>query len=194
VLEVRIDGRKPSEWLDLYTHPRIGHGWFGGGILRGLEIKAPHTPQTWVIEFTQWDLCENAEEGQQTVAFAYTVAGEKDGLLGSSSQGVYLQKGKWSWENTVKDGDFDSPVLKITGGDFYFGFKKPSLGTKYVFETRLNGTDVYNGSNPIVCSGLPVENHVLTLSAVDANNVPAITRIRIFNPLSTPLQTGEPMT
>jgi len=182
VVEVRINGKKPSEWPELYVHPRVGHGWMSPGYLRRLEIKAPHTPQKWTIEFTRWEVVEEEEEGKQKIAFAYTVTGEINGYMGASSEGFYYQGGKWSWQNKCEGGDFDSGILKITGGDFYFGMKKAFAGAKYIFETKLNGTDLCDMLNPVVASGLPVADYVLTLTALNKGFIPKISRVRVCNP------------
>ena len=186
LVEIRVDGKKPSEVVELYAHSRIGHGWHSSGLLRRLEVKAPHTPQTWVIEFTRWEEVpvENKEgEEKQEFVFAYTVTGEKDGLLGTSTEGTYRRGGKWSWENKVEGGDFDSRIFKISGESFAFGFKRPALHTRYIFETKLNGTDRYDGSTPLLFSGLPVGDHVLTLTAKDKGNIQNIKRIRFSDPM-----------
>ena len=182
-VEVRINGKKTSEWVELYVHERIGHGWMAPGYLRRLEIKTPHKPQLWTLEFTKWEPVYNTgERGTQQFAFQYTVTGDDAGCLGISTEGRFLSKGKWSWQNSTRDGHFDSDILKINGEDFYFGMKKPFLGARYYFKTQPNGVDIYDGSQPLLFSGLPVGDYVLTLTAADKNNIPKIKRIRVCNP------------
>jgi len=182
VVEVRINGKKPSEWPELYVHPRIGHGWMAPGFLRRIEIKAPHKPQRWTIDFTRWELVENEGEDKQKFAFAYTVTGELNGFMGASSEGFYYQGGKWSWQNKCEGGDFDSDILRIKGEDFYFGMKKAFVGAKAVFEIKVNGADLFDIFNPLVASGLPIGDYVLTLSALNKGFIPKINRVRICNP------------
>jgi hypothetical protein len=169
---VAINGKKPSEWVELHAHTRIGHGWAQPGFLRRVEIKAPHKPQAWTLAFTRW---EQTGEGNRA-AFAYTITGAEAGLLGASSDGVFTP------EHNIGGGDFDSDIFKINAKDFFFAFNKPFAGAEYVFETRLMGTDVYDGSSPLLLSGLKPGEYTLTLTALDKNNPPKIKRMRVFNP------------
>jgi len=180
--DVQINGKKPSEWVELYAHTRIGHGWLALGFLRRLDIKIPHAPQEWTLAFTKWErISESEEKGKQKFAFAYTVSGAEAGLLGASTDGTFAEEG-----NVIEGGDLDSAIFKINGKDFFFGFNKPAPDATYVFETRLLGTDVYDGSSPLLFSGLPVGEHTFTLTAKDKDNLPNIKRVRIFNPALKP--------
>ena len=154
-ISVKIDGKKPSEIKEAYIRTPENTGISTRmGII---NYKAPPLEQTFTITVKSFQDAEN---------FIYTAEGSETGFEGTSD------------EHGVLDGKY----LYMTGESFIFhpAVENPKAGEQYTFQSVLNGTDFYDGANPLLISGIPVGEHVLELET--ENEIPDIKAIRIFNP------------
>ncbi len=176
IMEVRIDGRKPSELVEPYRFTRANAGpgqdwpWTVGAPVK-ITSKTALRPETWTITVT--------DGGPE--AFDFTLEGSKTGPDGkgstekdfvSDSGRVIIQPEHW-WKSTPKGKV--SPV-------------KP--GYKLVFESQLMGTDLYEppaeveGTGPartVLVSGLSNGPHRLELNIRNGGEL-SLQALRIHEP------------
>ena len=170
LVNVKIDGKKPSETLEAYIRDRAFS--YDGISTRPGIIKYKKIPgeQTFTITMKSY-------EDEDNYSFVAESAAEFEG----ESDGNGVMDGDYLYMNT------DSLIFH-PGGD------KPVPGKQFFFQSLLNGTDTYDGtnnyvSNPEKCamfdanmliSGIPVSEHTLELTAVD--EIPDIKAIKIYCP------------
>ena len=153
-ISVRIDGKKPSEIKEAFIRSSENTGISTAiGII---HYKASPPEQTFTVTIKSFSDAKN---------FTYTVEGSETGFEGISG------------ERGVLDGKY----LYMTDESFIFhpAVDKPVPGQQYTFKSILNGTDFYEGENPLI-SGIPVGEHTLELEAY--GEIPDIKAVKIFNP------------
>jgi len=166
---VRIDGKKPSEIKEAYIRTSENTGISTRmGII---NYNAPPREQTFTVTIKSF-----ADEKN----FVYAVEGSETGFDGTSDE----------------HGALDGKYLSMTHESFTFhpAVENPAPGQQYTFQSILNGTDYYDGSNPyerhekkrelfdgnMLISGIPVGEHILELDA--ESEIPEIRAIKIYNP------------
>jgi len=176
VMDVRVDGRKPSEFRGCYRFTRANAGpgedwpWTVGAPVK-ITSDAPLEPETWTITVT--------EGGPEK--FKFKLEGSKTGPDGSGSSEekfvsdsgrVIIEPEHW-WKSTPKGKV--SPV-------------KP--GYKLVFESELMGTDVYEPpakveghafAETVLISGLDNGKHRLELTMRPGGRL-SLEALRIHEP------------
>ena len=168
-MSVIIDGKKPSEIKEAYI--RTSENTSISSRTGIINYKKPPLEQTFTITIKSFDDDKN---------FTYSVEGSETGFEGISD------------EHGIMDGNY----LYLTDESFIFhpGVKNPDPGQQYAFQSMLNGTDFYDGSNPyeyhsekrdlfdknMLISGIPVGEHLIELET--EKEIPEIKAVKIYNP------------
>ena len=149
-----VNGKKPSEIKEAYIRSSENTGI--STTMGIIHYKAPPPEQTFTVTIKSFNDAKN---------FTYSVEGSETGFEGISD------------ERGVLDGKY----LYMTDESFIFhpAVGSPVPGQQYTFKSILNGTDFYNGENPLI-SGIPVGEHSLELEA--DGEIPALKAVKIFNP------------
>lgn len=172
--EVYVDDKRPSEYLPLYYYTRMFYRpsheeaedfYVHGGLLSAKLNTIP--------KLEDWTIVMNPlHDGKTTDSYSYSLKGSVTG-----DDGTGTHAGVWT---------SNSGTWTIDPSNFKFLRDRFSNRETYLFSTKLNGTDNVKsataGEEVVLFSGISKGAHVLKLKAVDANNVPNIKEIRIFNP------------
>lgn len=182
---VAVNGKKPSEILDLYYHTRIYDDtsgsvdpyWYKGGWLKVDLLDIP-VQQEWTIELTE------ADREQQSYSYKLTGSVTGDEGVGSSKE-VFTSKSGTIGIDPEDAFTAGSENVVNTDGSTSTGFY--SVGNQYKFKTVLNGTDSVASSSKesntvLLASGLTDVDNVLTIEANDASKLPDIQKIIVYRP------------
>lgn len=194
---VTFDGKAPSQILDLYNNARVtpNQDYYWGNLgttlgvyrktLYGIDFKKIPVVEDLTVTVEQYKKVRD-EAGGSVIDFKFSVVGSKSGDLGSLTTQMLrtttacapMEKGKESL--VASNGTFEIPI-----SNFRFE-EEPRTGRKVVFNTdvHLNGVDTYTSvsGKTILAQGLANGEHKLVLTATDANNLPAIKAIKVYNP------------
>jgi hypothetical protein len=181
-LDVRIDGRKPSEFKSCYYHtlpgPTVGVGW---PAIREVGFNAMPLLEDWTVTLTDF---QYVKDGKNTrVHFNFSVEGSKTGPDGKG--------------NSREDFVSDSGRVVIAADDwvltrsYNFSKKKPREGYTTRFSTRPLFVDRYEPGTYAptldnldrIVALLPNGKHTLELTV--EGDMPRIDAIRVYTPPET---------
>lgn len=180
---VKIDGKSPSEYKELYYNTRVtpnqDYYWGSLGTLRkrsfyGFEFAAVPTLQ----EITM------TTQNSSSTALGLSITGSKSGDMGSFASTITMDGSGIISAGSPATFTFDNGAIVGHYTDFRF---QDSLTNGLQIKTtiKLNGMDnitTSNVGNYILASGLENTEHTLTITANDVNNLPAIDKIVVKTP------------
>lgn len=174
-VEVRIDGKKPSELAGVVAFSRPEPGvWNGWPALFRVDSKNPPVPEDWTLRVTTLD--------PESEHFAFEVEGSVTGPDGrgrsdrpfvSKSGRVVIQPHAW-FIRDPRNGD--QPADRKVGHEIRW------QATPMYRDIVAPVADAPAGAMVTVAQGFPTAEHTLELIAADPASPPAIERVRTYRP------------
>ena len=184
-VEIRIDGKRPSEYPGVYAHMRPSQGYpkHGPGILR-VGFDEQLLVEDWLVRVTHVD--------DASGTFRFEVIGSKTGHdgVGVSDEDFRSTSGRVVIRAHVRPRGLDVQSDWRMSGEIPVGYeiRWSTIGLFLDRYTPPVVSDTTRDHAATVAQGFPNGNHTLTLSA-EGEARPAIRAIRVYRP---PVARGRP--